>query len=295
MNYINACLADAAEHSALDKNSIVTYRNQLLSFASWFEDNTGRIFAPEEVVPIDIKEYREYLKKKSKPATINKSIAAIRHFFGWAEKKGLISDNPAADIAFLLVPRGLPKWLNRKEEYKFIRTAQSDSPRNYALAMIFLKAGLRVSEASHLLIQDIDISERKGSVYIRYGKNERSRTVPLIKELRQALLAYLKVHNSDSPYLFVSQRSEKMSVRAMEHVINKIGDLAKIKRLNCHQLRHTFAHNLVVGPEPVPLDQVAMLLGHFTKSGQPNIRSTVIYTQPSHEDLEAAVEKTSWY
>lgn len=260
----------------------------------WFEENVEKDFSPSEVVPVDVKQYREYLKRGKKPATVNKALAALRYFFSWAAASGFTSNNPASGVGFLPVMRGAPLWLDRKEQYRFVRTAQSESKRDYALGMSFLHAGLRVSEASNLRLDDVELSERKGFYFVRYSKQEKSRKVPLNKDLRLALQEYLKEHDSDSPWLFFSQRSPKMSVRAMEYVIDKIGYKAKIEGLTCHRLRHTFAHNLAAGQNPVSLDQIAMLLGHFTKSGAPNIRSTVIYTQPGDNDLIEAVERIAW-
>ena len=59
-----------------------------------------------------------------------------------------------------------------------------------------------------------------------------------------------------------------------------------------HRLRHTFCHNLVAAG--VSLDVVAMLAGHITATGQPNIKTTVIYTTPGEQDLRFAVERLSW-
>ena len=58
-----------------------------------------------------------------------------------------------------------------------------------------------------------------------------------------------------------------------------------------HRLRHTFCHNFVVAG--VSLDVVAMLAGHITTTGQPNIKTTVIYTTAGEQDLRSAVERLS--
>ncbi|MCY7487788.1 site-specific integrase [Paenibacillus alvei] len=104
----------------------------------------------------------------------------------------------------------------------------------------------------------------------------------------------LKERKDDSPYVFSSQRSKKMSVRGVQHMVGKYRVRTKIEHLSCHALRHTFGHDLVTANPPVPLDQAATLMGHFKDDGSPNIVMTMIYTTPSIEDLEAAVESISW-
>jgi site-specific recombinase XerD len=77
-----------------------------------------------------------------------------------------------------------------------------------------------------------------------------------------------------------------MTTRAIQLICNKIGRKAKIAELTPHVLRHTLAHNLISAG--VPIDRVAMILGHA------NINTTAIYTKPSLEDLQAAMDKLSF-
>lgn len=84
----------------------------------------------------------------------------------------------ASGVSFLPVLRGVPLWLDRKEQYRFVRTAQAEGERDFALCMSMLHAGLRVSEVSKLNLQDVELSERKGLFYVRYSKQEKSRKVP---------------------------------------------------------------------------------------------------------------------
>ncbi|MCY7558528.1 tyrosine-type recombinase/integrase [Paenibacillus macerans] len=105
--------------------------------------------------------------------------------------------------------------------------------------------------------------------------------------------AYLAEDKHDSAYAFVSERSNQMSVRAVQHIIEKYRKNTKIADLTCYSLRHTsFGHDLVVAGND--LQKVAMLMGHYKEDGTPNIEMTMIYTTPGVEDLEAAVESISW-
>ncbi|WP_338709045.1 hypothetical protein [Paenibacillus amylolyticus] len=57
------------------------------------------------------------------------------------------------------------------------------------------------------------------------------------------------------------------------------------------QVRHTFGHDLLEATKD--LQKVANLMGHYKENGDPNIAMTMIYTTPSKEDLEDAVETIS--
>ncbi|MFU1798585.1 tyrosine-type recombinase/integrase [Paenibacillus azoreducens] len=67
-------------------------------------------------------------------------------------------------------------------------------------------------------------------------------------------------------YVFVSQRSDKCTTRAIQHLIEKY------RARTCHALRHTFGHDLVTSDPPVPLDVVAMLIGHSKKTEPPTLK-----------------------
>jgi len=177
-----------------------------------------------------------------------------------------------------------PKWLARREQYGLLRAVQkANRPRDEALIMLMLHTGLRVSEVSNLRIGDISISPRKGAIMVRGGKGEKFRTVPLNSNVRNALKAYLSVRPSvNHDYLFVGQKGERLKPPGIYYVVKKYGYEARIDNISPHTLRHTFGKNLV--DAGVALDRVATLLGHGS------LNTTRIYTVPSQEDLQDAVE-----
>jgi integrase len=60
-------------------------------------------------------------------------------------------------------------------------------------------------------------------------------------------------------------------------MIEKFPDLTGIRNLNCHNLRHTFGQDLTSANQPVLIDRVAMLMGHYKENGTTNIEMTMIY------------------
>lgn len=148
-----------------------------------------------------------------------------------------------------------------------------------------------------MTLTHVQLSDRKGKVIVRKGKWGRYREVPLNVDTRRVLAKYIEecVNNPyalNSEYLFTSQRSPKLSTRAIQHLFAKYQQLTGIDHLTAHALRHTFCHELV--SRKIPLDVVARLAGHMKNNGMPNIEMTLVYTQPNEDDLARAVEELSW-
>src|SRR5215217_6865511 len=74
------------EHQEVSPKTRASYRLDLLHFAGWFGQTVGEWFSPEAVTPTDVREYRGYLLnvEKRQPATVNRRLAALKRFFGWA-------------------------------------------------------------------------------------------------------------------------------------------------------------------------------------------------------------------
>ena len=146
------------------------------------------------------------------------------------------------------------------------------------------RLGNRVSELSNLTLSDVETSERKGSLTVRSGKGGKFRVLPLNVDARRAVASYLEVRPTVSiDRLFVGQRGEGVSSRAVELLVSKYARLANLEGVTPHTLRHSFGkHALDAGADLV---SVAALLGHE------RLETTAVYTTPSQRDLARVVEK----
>ena len=268
------------------ERTIKSYSSDLKLFARWFHETSREELTPQSITPIDLREYKRYLLEDRgfKPATVNRRLVSISAFCKWAREQGLADGNPCDDIRIVPKVRAAPKWLTKREQYALVRAVQkANRSRDEALIMLMLHTGLRVSEVSNLRIGDISISPRKGEIIVRGGKGEKFRTVPLNSNVRNALKAYLALRPEvDHDYLFVGQKGKRLRPAGIYHLVKKYGYEARVGNISPHTLRHTFGKNLV--DAGVPLDRVAMLLGHSS------LNTTRIYTVPSRADLQDAVE-----
>ncbi|MDF2974414.1 MAG: site-specific recombinase XerD, partial [Microvirga sp.] len=148
-----------------------------------------------------------------------------------------------------------------KTEYKALLQVAGANPRDFAIIMLFLQTGLRVSELVNLKLQDVDFSSRE--LTVRQGKGKKDRVVPLVGQAHQALKAYLAVRDDASEFdnVFLARNGTSMDQRTVRYRIKKYyGEAGIRKKASVHTLRHTFAtHQIHNG---LKLNQLKEVLGH---------------------------------
>lgn len=287
--------------------TISGYLQDLRLFADWFRVTNGEEPAPEAITPLDVREYRSHLVnvQRQEPATVNRKLAALRAWLAWAQSTGQIEVNPAEGIKGVKSVEQPPRWLGRKETYALLRELQKaeqaaaaraggnaghpatvQARRDCAVIALLLHTGLRVSELVALQVGDVEVSDRKGQVVVRFGKGGKQRTVPLNVDARRAVRAWLDVRRGGVDRLFYGKQGEPLTERGVQHLVSRYGRLAGLEGVTPHSLRHTFGKSLV--DAGVSLDRVAKLMGHD------RLDTTKVYTTPSAGDLAVAVEQVAW-
>jgi len=279
------------------ENTINSYLKDLSSFANWFKYSNGEELRPENITPIDVREYRQWLLANHglSPATFNRHLAAIRSYVNWAVQAGIATSNPLLEIRSVktnMQPK--VRWLDRKEQLAILRKAEEfvqnartlstrhRAIRNRSMMVLMLNSGIRLEEMMNLKLEDVDIAQRSGTLFIRNGKGMRSRVVPLNADARRYLENWFEFRsNSDRREVFLSPNRKSIGRRTIQDALQRISDFSHVE-FSPHTLRHTFAKNLI--DSGVGIEKVAMLLGHSS------IETTRIYTTPSSQDLVRAVE-----
>lgn len=268
------------------------YRSGLRLFAAWYDGHPI-----EKLTASDLAHFRQFLSRERamKPASVNRKLEALRRFCRWAHTSGKLRTNVAAELKLTRTPRGTqPKGLIAAEVQALLRAAGQSrralARRNYAVVQLLLQAGLRVSEAAALRIEDLEIRERQGKVRIG-GKGNKERHVPLNTTARRALQAYLDEREETGAQdpVFLSDTGAALSVRSIQSLITELARRAHISRIpvSAHTMRHTFALGYLK-QNPGKLVELATLLGHES------LDTTAIYALPSEEDLADDVERSSY-
>src|SRR5215212_4270015 len=172
------------------------YRLDLLHCANWFARTVGEGFSPDAVTPTDVREYRGHLMnvEKRRPATVNRRLAALRRFFGWAKATGLAKELPTDNVKGVASSPRAPHWLEKRDVDRLIRTVERHgNTRDLAIILTLRHTGIRVSELSSLTLGDVETSERKGTLTVRSGKGGKFRVLPLNIDARRVIASYLEV------------------------------------------------------------------------------------------------------
>ena len=218
--------ADHLRDTDRRENTVAAYTGDVAAFFTWLAARLGEAVDPVAVTVFDVKKYREHLLDGGrKPAGINRRLAALRTFFNWAIEQQLATTNPAQTPQGVKQDRRVPKALSAQEVYRLQRTAAGQRQlamakaggattaaviaalRDEAVLNLLLYTGLRVGEVAALRLDDVVLNGKAAKVIVRSGKGLKYRELPLHKEARQGLDAYLKVRPTDQgDHLFLGQR-----------------------------------------------------------------------------------------
>ena len=247
----------------LRKLSPATRRNYLL-YCRKFAGHYGR--NPEELGEAEIRDYLLYLIQVEQVsyATYRQILAALKFLYSvtlgqaWEAKRIPFPRRP---------PQDFPEVASRDQLVQLFAALRS--PKYRALFLTCYAAGLRISEACALRVEDID--SRRMLIRVRYAKGSKQRFTVLSQQLLLALREYWKVARPPE-WLFPGQgKLPHVSTDTARHVFYAARDEVGLgKWCTPHTLRHSFAtHLLESGTELVVIQA---LLGHST------IRTTTKYT-----------------
>ena len=180
------------------------------------------------------------------------------------------------------------KSLSHVELTKILKLASRDI-RNHAIILLAFRHGMRASEVCNLEMKDVDL--QNGEIIIRRLKHSLTTTQPLadlqgspLWSEKRVLRAWLKERgNHPSKYVFVSQKSGKISRSQVHRMFSKLAEESGLPegRRHFHQLKHSLAVALV--EQNVNLAVIKQALGHKS------IASTAVYAMPSDQSTGKAV------
>ena len=211
--------------------------------------------SPALLGPNEIREFQVHLvhEKKVSWPTFNQTVCALRFLYKNTLRKGWMIEH----IPFPRQERKLPVVLSREEIARFFQAVPNQKHRT--IFMTQYGAGLRLSEALHLRIPDID--SQRALLRIELGKGKRDRYVPLPRTLLQTLRQYWKA-SRPAHWLFPGKDPGRpLTASSVQRACSKAGLKAGIgKPIRTHTMRHCCAtHLLEAGTD---LKAIQFLLGH---------------------------------
>jgi integrase/recombinase XerC len=228
-----------------------------------------------------MRDYLSYLVEQHVvKSSIARKLSAIRSFYRFLVREGIIAVNPVQETSSPKLDRRLPNFLTTGEVSRLLEAPDTSTPagkRDSAFMELLYASGLRVSELSGLNMEQINLPTREIRVW---GKGSKERMVLMGEPAAEALTDYLKEgrpafqKDKKLPAVFLNHDGGRLTERSVQIILQKYaGSVGIEKRVHPHMLRHTFATHLLDGG--ADLRVVQELLGHA------DLSSTQVYTHIS--------------
>jgi integrase/recombinase XerC len=282
--------AFVAAHTSLSARTLDAYTADIRLFADWVA--RLHVGAPGHVTRAHIRRYvanlstREFARR-----SIARKAAALRRYFGWAVRTGLVQADPTLGLHVSADAGRLPRVLDHSDLRGLLAGPLPDGEpawrrrRDDAVLEVLYGSGLRVSELCGLPLDGV-VLDAPAHVTV-WGKGAKQRRAPLSAPAVAALRSWLAVraevvpdHSGlpDHRYVFANERGRPLTPRDVRRVLDRRSPTPT----HPHALRHTFATHLLDGG--ADLRAVQELLGHA------DVATTQRYTHVSRERLRAAYQ-----
>ena len=269
----------------LSKNTIISYRMDIVSFISHMEKRGAADI--EKIKRDDITEYLLCQKDKGLSGnSISRALVAIKMFYKFLAEERFIKDDVAGILESPKLIRPLPNVLSVAEVGKLLHSPDVRDwmgIRDKAALELMYATGMRVSEMVELETTTLNLDI--GFIKCK-GKGDKERIVPIGSHAARAITRYMQkvrpslLKNKDERHLFITRLGKKVSRQSFWKMIKKYAKKAGIKKdIMPHTLRHSFATHLL--ERGADLRVVQELLGHS------DIATTQIYTHINKERLKS--------
>lgn len=266
------------------RETIRGYRLSLLDANRYFsEQMNGPIRCQDISLHQHIQPYFNHLfqERKLQVASAKRYVSAMRSFFRYLDIQEVVQKDPTARLQLPRVRKTEREHLTQEEFQSFVSCI--DIPIVRYIALVQALAGLRVSEAIQLTVDDVDFEAR--CIRVQHGKGDKARTVPINEELVTELHDYLMHHRPFTPSLlfFATKRTGTISIAYINLVLERATKQAGIdKHVTSHILRHSYASWLV--KHNVNIVHIQKMLGHES------VRTTSGYMHVYQDDLKETIE-----
>lgn len=283
-------------------------KSDLRKFEEWASDETGTDIT--EVGPFEIEDYLHTLRDDGyAPPTISGHYHSLKILYDGFESMGEIAENPMDDVEFK--PRNHTKrseelhedipYITPDEKELLCENVPNPQLRNELIIRMLWQTGLRKHELAGIRLDDMDRDER--SIHIRSQKTGDNRTVFYQPSLDVLLDQWIdggyrdaNATASDSPYLFLTNRSEQMRWNRITEMVRDAAFEAGIQevtyednagksrhRITAHTLRHSFAVQCL--KNGMDIRTLQELMGHES------LETTKKYLQLSNDDIKKRVQQ----
>ncbi len=276
-------------------HTLRSYESDLSQFLAFLSPPGMEPPPLQDVTHLMIREFVAHLHDHNlEKSSIARKLAAIRSFFKFAVREGMILRNPARMVATPKLPKRIPAVMSAEDLNTFLdgvvagparaatlgkRSRGGEGleenrllvKRDRAILELLYASGLRVSELTGLNLADVD---RKELMLRVRGKGSKERIVPYGGKAEQALRAYEPLREDilrksgrrgDVLAIFLNHRGTRLGQRSVARIVKKYVRLFNVNwDMHPHSLRHAFATHLLA--DGADLRAIQELLGHSSLS-----------------------------
>jgi integrase/recombinase XerD len=259
-------------------NTVSSYVQHINGYYQWYTGTFGseclRLYRE------NILDYISYLRniKKDTGKTINCKISALIKFNEYLIEQGIQQGQVISKKDNIKIQQNYanPSNVTKQEVDAFRQQLLAAGHQDvYCIATILAYAGLRISEA--LSVQLTDFNLTVGELKVR-GKGDKDRIVYLNDKIINSMREFLRVRDSESPYLFANKSKGIIHRSTINKVFNRHSN-----KITPHVLRHYFCTIALEGG--LSVHEVAYLAGHS------NIHTTLLYLNPSRESMRNKISQ----
>ena len=209
-----------------------------------------------EIAASDIEDLKSKMSRTCKPASVNRALCLVKHMFSTAVKWEKLKENPAKDVKRLKGETKRVRYL-MPDEIQVLLSHCDGLLRGYLrpLVTVAVHTGARKGELQSLKWPEVNFE--LGFISLLDTKNGERRDIPM----NETVKATLQDLNRASEYVFPNRNDKRIDDAQIYIAFAEALRRAQIENFRFHDLRHTFASNLVM-QEDVDLNDVRDLLGH---------------------------------
>jgi integrase/recombinase XerC len=224
------------------------------------------------------------LDRKMTPSSIRRKLSALKTYFRFLVKQGIVEKNPVQFVQGPKMGKMLPYFVKEKE---LVRLLDGDGfqndfegVRDRLLLELLYETGIRRTELITLQQADVDFDGMQLKVT---GKRNKQRLIPFAERLRDMMLEYMSIRKktvgTDEACFFVRKDGTPLSPFIIYRIVRRtLMAIPMLAKRSPHVLRHSFATSML--NNGAELNAVKELLGHSS------LASTSIYTHVTFEELK---------
>jgi len=276
------------QHIAIERNlsprTVTAYMRDLHQFQKFLEQHkivSSRKKWLEQIDLLLLRQYLAGLHKSCGRTSIARKLSAIKVFFRFLVREGVLEDSPVDALSTPRREQYLPKVLSAEQVGHLLDRSPPGERllvlRDLALFELTYSCGLRVGELTSLDVGAVDLENHQVRVL---GKGGKERILPIGRQACSALQKYLAERGEPGQHdaLFLNQRGGRLTARSVQRNLKRrLLQFGLPTDVTPHALRHSFAtHLLDAGAD---LRVIQELLGHASLS------TTQKYTKVSFSHL----------